>query len=1364
MVETFILQDREPEHSICFMTVQLFSVPSVAAELVVRDSFLEKLLQILQAIFTGQLFNGRLKLPPTPPANGQASPQSIGVRQQRCYHIFYDMRYLLSAAGVQQQVMHNPRHLMYFLDFLALFNAITPDRRAVSTHVEWESETWITVFHVSSHLGRAAKLLGGAFAGADTRRLQVGLGTTTKRILLSCLTLHQNNPEVHPPISFHTVRFGLSTYQVIDFAVDRQAVSFHHPMHWVLAEMLKNVKILKEEDLRSIGKSSLGELMGDGVDANGMLVILEFPLRVCVKLAQIRSGMWVRNGLALRSQAHHYRDNSMRDTMYDQDLYLLQCGLVIVDPNRMLVSMMDRFALLDWFSGTTIHDVYDADQATFMVEEFLFLLVTCLSEISIAAAWTMEEQIRREIIHFLALNQGTFTEVTKHISERMTDHSSFDRVLTQVSNYRPPDGTTDLGIFELKDECYDEVQPFFFHYTRNQRERVEEVLRERKKKKTGRDDAIAIPKKLDITEGPFTALRQVYMSEVFLQILYHALFNVARAYSDAPDTLIDAALHLIMLALVEHEDSFAWLTAATYFDSGAPSRDISSSPEAVPSGQTLVHLLCEIEDDAKLKGFKAKVGWILDRLSSMDGTSQMVAQSRRLAPGVQAGGKGSAEDAKRVAARARQAAIMQQFSARQKSLLESLAEDGSDDDDDELMYAEEEQAEPQKSLGSCILCQEDLDSQQAFGSLALIQPSRVMRTTPKQNAGCLQQSLDTPLTLDRNGPSGRRILGNAESEQPGSSARRREGFSPPNHRLGFYASTCGHLMHVACFKTYCRSVEQRHAQQIARNHPEDLSRSEYVCPLCKSLGNVILPVPDANPSAPSAPVTDETPLADWIRKINIDILKCSTTQSTDVQETDHGTGSFLPWFAEEALGAVLGRPDLANNVEPATYQMLDRLMQVLRPLSSETRSLRQAYQGRTIIAPPSRKMYMPEELVGYTIGVLEISLRGMAPSNGAGPIEGGSGSVADGLTEQTQQLLRSLLDCLRNLAMLDHSSKRGLSVIKQGLLKRLLPHWAGDDTVRSPLLLRDPFTILVEAAVVTPESLQQITALMYYATLVQTVFGLAQPSMWPQSHGGAASRGFAGLRSLHLGSQDLETARKIFPDVRWTVGNIIGFVGYARGNITLGFDQLDDASLAKMLCTYTLPFLRRAAILQRIVGAHVKSGSSDAAGPSGSSYWGSFETDSGVEDSEYVRLLKMLRIPPPAEALPIRAERQTAIAGLVEGWIKHAYAPLASLFRPLPIHPSPLSPAYAGQPAHLHPPHAHPTLLLEHPHIYELVPLPQDLATLLQESQRRKCKRCNEVPPEPAICLVCGDVVCYQCFCCQDEDDERGECNRHMDE
>ncbi|KAJ1934247.1 E3 ubiquitin-protein ligase ubr1, partial [Linderina macrospora] len=86
-----------------------------------------------------------------------------------------------------------------------------------------------------------------------------------------------------------------------------------------------------------------------------------------------------------------------------------------------------------------------------------------------------------------------------------------------------------------------------------------------------------------------------------------------------------------------------------------------------------------------------------------------------------------------------------------------------------------------------------------------------------------------------------------------------KGFPVLYHERGLVANTCGHLMHLRCFTQYCQGIEAKRQQQPTRNHPENPHRKEYLCPLCKSLGNILLPVlPHVGDYDPLS-ITDEHP-------------------------------------------------------------------------------------------------------------------------------------------------------------------------------------------------------------------------------------------------------------------------------------------------------------------------------------------------------------------------------------------------------------------------------------------------------------------------------------------------------------------------
>ena len=69
-------------------------------------------------------------------------------------------------------------------------------------------------------------------------------------------------------------------------------------------------------------------------------------------------------------------------------------------------------------------------------------------------------------------------------------------MLCEVANFRPPEEPTETGLYELKDEAFDEVNPFFYHYTRNRKEEVETIWRKRIEKKTGKKEwEVVLPPK-----------------------------------------------------------------------------------------------------------------------------------------------------------------------------------------------------------------------------------------------------------------------------------------------------------------------------------------------------------------------------------------------------------------------------------------------------------------------------------------------------------------------------------------------------------------------------------------------------------------------------------------------------------------------------------------------------------------------------------------------------------------------------------------------------------------------------------------------------------------------------------------------------
>ncbi len=382
-------------------------------------------------------------------------------------------------------------------------------------------------------------------------------------------------------------------------------------------------------------------------------------------------------------------------------------------------------------------------------------------------------------------------------------------------------------------------------------------------------------------------------------------------------------------------------------------------------------------------------------------------------------------------------------------------------------------------------------------------------------------------------------------------------------------------------------------------------------------------------------------------------------------------------------------------------------MVIAKSISQQSRHLRDRLEPET--SERGAGIYLPDELVGYTIAAMEISQRGTAVDTSSSGTTGGT-MMVDALSESQTRMIRGLLACLMRLVALQFKNRadEGRDAVRQAIIKRLLPEWTRSSltSFSYPLLLRDPFTILVETATVAPEMLQHVLILTYYACLARAVIGLVYILNKSRSHNTAPIQ-----RRAH---------EDVFGDVRMFFMSVVRHSPVFEHTATLAFETFGEARIEKLLYAFTLPFLRRAAILCRAVLPHA---------------FPTPEFGANSNASEYNRLLAMLGIPPLSD-LP----RQDTLQNALSGWCAH-YG-----------HSHAASQLNCG-------------VLLDYPGIYRLARLPLVLDSLFNRQDKAlMCSACETFPVDAAICLTCGTTVCLQSSCCQDEDYLRGECNMHTRE
>ena len=280
VIDAYLLVDREAETSIKYFALQLFTVPSVALHIVTTHNLVSRLLSIITAFFTNQIDEKEKRIRSQPSSEAEVDVDSFPFKSKRFMPVFSDLRYLCHNSPVQALIATQPIFLANFANTCTLFMCVNPNKRVVNSHVEYETEAWISVFNVTLSLSRVIKVYGEAFNGARVGELVGAITVVMHKILMICtLTDDRLDRSKFSRVSFHEIEFGGTHYEVVKFDVMEGWVSFHHSLHWLLAELFKHVDLLSDESLKEVGLGGLKDVVLRNASDQAWLTVIDFPLR-----------------------------------------------------------------------------------------------------------------------------------------------------------------------------------------------------------------------------------------------------------------------------------------------------------------------------------------------------------------------------------------------------------------------------------------------------------------------------------------------------------------------------------------------------------------------------------------------------------------------------------------------------------------------------------------------------------------------------------------------------------------------------------------------------------------------------------------------------------------------------------------------------------------------------------------------------------------------------------------------------------------------------------------------------------------------------------------------------------------------------
>jgi len=424
------------DDSIFNFSVQIFTVPSLVPLLVKEEELLAVLFSCLAAAFTSALdHEGALNI-------------DHGIfRHSRYMHLVNDLKYVLSMPDIGPMVIQPGSPLLpIWLQIMSFVQGMDAVTRQVGTHVEFESESWLRSFDLTVRLSPVNSAIVAGFIDGIQADVNAGMISSEEPLHRVCAVIRmavdalsqwavalqrrQGQEEVDLPTPHGTVR-GLQAN------VLNAPVSFHLPLHrfvsLLLTQSLLHLGLSPRAVLRAYHNPEFLDLVPP---ARLLADLLEYPLEIGVCTAQVRAGLWRRNGNSLLNQSLNYHGSPIAAHMLDLDLPLLRIAAATTPPHIVVTRILHRFGLLEWWLDPTLtqQDLKggsgpplstlpaealcrgEGPTLVQMSEECLALLIVLFAEIHRYQPNGPSSCLRQELIHRLCVGPCAHSEFVECIT------------------------------------------------------------------------------------------------------------------------------------------------------------------------------------------------------------------------------------------------------------------------------------------------------------------------------------------------------------------------------------------------------------------------------------------------------------------------------------------------------------------------------------------------------------------------------------------------------------------------------------------------------------------------------------------------------------------------------------------------------------------------------------------------------------------------------------------------------------------------------------------------------------------------------------------------------------------------------------
>lgn len=432
------------------------------------------------------------------------------------------------------------------LSFVKYFQGAFPITRKLGDHVSQEQvnehllflETAVPIYYIM----KCASLAESP---------EVDAVVTTLRFILNIMHAHEEKRK--------------SSLLTSDgFKVSSHAVSFINPMNSFVSFLAQHCSL-----------TLLPGLLKDEYES--LISLADFSLRSIVLASQVKIGLWIRNGATVSRQATYYSEGSTREALhfrtliptsairplgdlaYHRDLHIIQLALMCGQSTRAFELLVKRWELQEWFSNKiTFHSTVYEERIDYLCEQFVKILYLLFTDRTLLRVMLPEDNSKytvEKIAYALCGKPKSFTDLVSEIHEQTSDISQFEEQLLSCASLQSPTGINDSGVYRLKPEFFERLDPMSSNLDASQFETINASLLKNLARIRGvKEDSIIITP--CIKRAHSVSIDQLildfFCTNKMAKLIYKLLLE---AINSDKETYILQLLHLLHAILVDIDAS-----------------------------------------------------------------------------------------------------------------------------------------------------------------------------------------------------------------------------------------------------------------------------------------------------------------------------------------------------------------------------------------------------------------------------------------------------------------------------------------------------------------------------------------------------------------------------------------------------------------------------------------------------------------------------------------------------------------------------------------------------------------------------------------------------------------------------------------